>query len=269
MEKLITVLIPTYNNHELFSRLIKTYIKDSRVLILVSDDSDDHIEKISIKKFCINNNISYFEGTKKSPPENWNYLLSMVSTPFFVINHHDEYPDNLNYLDILDSNNHGLIVLPCSSKVGNVPMHKLFSWQQKYFSRVCMLWPNASFNMILAPTASLIVNSRYKNVLFDPNLKWFVDAEWYLKLFSFSSREKKKILFYFQSRIFSFQAQNSITRSLRDTLKKQIKKEKNYLRDKGLIPKRIFRIFQLLSLLLISLRSKFYIMFDKFYLKRI
>ena len=269
MDKLITVLIPTYNNHDLFSRLIKTYIKDSRVLILVSDDSDNYKEKFLIKKLCISNNIHYFEGKKKSPPENWNYLLSMVKTPFFVVNHHDEYPDNLNFLDILDSKSHGLIVLPCTSKVGNEPMHKLFSWQQKYFSRVCMLWPNASFNMILAPTASLVVNSRYKNVFFDPNLKWFVDAEWYLKLFSFSSKEKKKILFYFQSRIFSFQAKNSITRSLRYTLKKQIKNEKNYLIHKGLIPKKIFRIVQLLFLILISLRSKFNIILAKFYLKRI
>ncbi len=265
MAKLLTVLIPTYNNHKLFLRLLITYLKDSRVLILVSDDSDNFREKKLIKNTCKDNNIIYFEGKKKSPPENWNYLLSMVKTPFFVLNHHDEYPDNLNFLDILDSNNIGLIVLPCSSKVGNGPLHKLFSWQQKYFSQICMLWPNASFNMILAPTASVIVNSRYKNVFFDQKLRWFVDAEWYVKLFSLSTNDKRKILFYFHSRIISFQARNSITRSLKDNLKQQIKKEKDYLRIKGLIPIRIVRIFQLLSLILISLRSKSNIIFAKFY----
>tara|TARA_Y100001978_G_scaffold203213_1_gene227511 strand:- start:7054 stop:7860 length:807 start_codon:yes stop_codon:yes gene_type:complete len=264
MTKLLTVLIPTYNNHELFSRLLRTYLKDSRVLILVSDDSDNYKEKKLIESTCKDNNISYFEGTKKSPPENWNYLLSMVKTPFFVLNHHDEYPDNLNFLDVIDSNKIGLIILPCSSKVGNAPLHKLFSWQQKYFSQICMLWPNASLNMILAPTASVIVNSRYKNVFFDLNLKWFVDAEWYIKLFSLSSIDKRKILFYFHTRIFSFQAKNSITTSLKENLKKQIKKEKDYLRIKGLIPIRIIRLFQLLSLILISIRSKLNIIIAKF-----
>ena len=265
MAKLLTVLIPTYNNHELLSRLLKTYLKDSRVLILVSDDSDNYREKNLIECICKDNNISYFEGTKKSPPENWNYLLSMVNTPFFVLNHHDEYPDNLNFVDIIDSNNIGLIILPCSSKVGNGPLHKLFSWQQKYFSQICMLSPNASLNMILAPTASVIVNSRYKNVFFDQKLKWFVDAEWYIKLFSLSSYDKRKILFYSYSRIFSFQAKNSITKSLKENLKQQIKKEKDYLRIKGLIPTRIVSLFQLLSLILISLRSKLNIIFYKFF----
>jgi len=268
MDKLLTILIPTYNNYELFSRLIQIYLKDPRVLILVSDDSNNYKEKKLIQNSCKDNNISYLEGTKNSPPENWNYLLSLVKTPFFVLNHHDEYPDNLNFLDILDSNNLGLVVLPCSSKVGNGPFHKLYSWQQKYFSQICMIWPNASFNMILAPTACVIVNSRYKNVFFDSNLKWFVDAEWYTKLFSLSLHEKRKILFYFHSRIFSSQAKNSITRSLKEVLKKQIKIEKDYLRIKRLIPLRIFRIIQLLSLIIILFRSKLYIVFAKFLNKK-
>ena len=256
MEKLITVLIPTYNNFELFSKLIKIYLKDSRVLILVSDDSNNLREKNLIECYCQSNNIIYFQGPKTSPGENWNYLLSMVKTPFFVLNHHDDYPDNLEFLDKLNSIKNGIIVLPCSSKVGNKPVQKIFSWQQKYFSQICMFWPNACFNMILAPTASLIVNSRYKNVFFDSNLKWFIDAEWYSRLFFLASKDKNKILFYSYSRILSFQAQNSITKSLEKTLKKQIKTEKEYLRAKGLIPKRIFVIFQILFLIVISLKSK-------------
>ena len=43
-----------------------------------------------------------------------------------------------------------------------------------------MMWPNAAFNMLSAPTASIIVNSKYKNQFFDENLKWFIDAEWYI-----------------------------------------------------------------------------------------
>ena len=80
-------------------RIIDTYFNDERVKILVSDDSDNFIEKKSIELFCKQNNINYFEGPKKSAGENWNYLIKMVSTPFFVLNHHDEYPNNLKFLD--------------------------------------------------------------------------------------------------------------------------------------------------------------------------
>ena len=118
MNKILSVLIPTYNDYELFLRSVKTYLNNKRVIILVSDDSDDNNEKNLIKMFCIRNNINYFEGPRISPGENWNYLLRKINTPFFVLNHHDEYPSNLGYLDILNSKNIGLVVLPCSSKVG-------------------------------------------------------------------------------------------------------------------------------------------------------
>ena len=133
MNKLLTVLIPTYNNYELFLRVIDTYLNDERVKIIVSDDSDNFIEKKSIELFCKKNNINYFEGPNKRAGDNWNNLINIVSTPFFVLNHHDEYPNNLQFLDVLKNKNIGLLVLPCSSKIGRNSYHKIFSIQQKIF----------------------------------------------------------------------------------------------------------------------------------------
>ena len=256
MTKLLTVLLPTYNNYELFLRVVENYLIDGRVTMLVSDDSDNYIEKKSIEIFCKKNNITYFQGPRKSAGENWNFLIKKARTPFFVINHHDEYPDNLYFIDELDPKTIGLVIIPCSSKVGKNPIIKIFSWQQKFFSKICMLWPNGTFNMILAPTASLIVNSKFNNVFFDNKLKWFIDADWYYRLFFKSMKSENKIKFFSHSRINSFQAKNSITHSLQDKLKIQIKKEKDYLRSKGLIPKRNIRSFQLIILIVITFRSK-------------
>lgn len=245
MNKLLTVLIPTYNNYELFLRIIDIYLTDERVKILVSDDSDNYIEKNLIKLFCKKNDINYFEGPKKSAGENWNYLIKMISTPFFVLNHHDEYPNNLKFLDALKNKEIGLLILPCSSKIGRASYHSIFSLQQKIFSKICMFWPNASFNMILAPTACVIVNSEFKDILFDCKLKWFIDAEWYLRLFRTVLKTKIfKIYFYKFSRIYSSQAKNSITNKLRNKLKKQIIIEKIYLNKKGFLPNRFFQILQ-------------------------
>lgn len=256
MTKVLTVLIPTFNNYSLFKKVINAYLDDPRVIIFVSDDSDDFNEKKLIELACKNYNIRYFDGPKREASYNWNFLLQKINTPFFVLNHHDEYPSNLKFLDALDLNNLGLVILPCTSSICDKASRKIFSWQQKYFSRICLLWPNASFNMILAPTASLIVKSDFKNILFDCNLKWFVDADWYQKLFNESLRKKNKIVYFPNSRIISYQAKNSISSSLKKILRDQIKQEKNYLRKKKLVPKRIFVFLQIIFLSFIIFQSK-------------
>ena len=49
MQQKLTVLIPTYNSHRKFRQVLKSYEKDNRVKIIVSDDSDDLEEKKLIK----------------------------------------------------------------------------------------------------------------------------------------------------------------------------------------------------------------------------
>tara|TARA_A100001035_G_scaffold279872_1_gene282714 strand:+ start:1415 stop:2263 length:849 start_codon:yes stop_codon:yes gene_type:complete len=265
MYPILSVLIPTYNDYKLFLRSVKTYLNNKRIIILVSDDSDDHNEKDLIKMFCLRNNIKYFEGPRISPGENWNNLLKKINTPFFVLNHHDEYPTNLEYLDILNPKNIGLVVLPCSSKVGGGPTIKSFSWQQRWFSAISMLLKNPTFNMIIAPTASLIINSKYKNILFDIKLKWFIDAEWYSRLFLKSKNDKNKIIFFPISRIISYQSKNSITQSLKGKLKTQIIKEKEYLRSKGLLPNKLFILLQFVFLIIITFHTKFKLVIYKMF----
>ena len=102
------------NNSKSFLEIIKLYSKDKRVIIIVSDDSRDIKEKILIKKYCNLYGIKYFNGTRLTPADNWNSLLKKVKTPFFILNHHDEYPSNLYFLDNLNESNLGLLVLPCT-----------------------------------------------------------------------------------------------------------------------------------------------------------
>ncbi len=256
MKKILTVLIPTYNSFKCFANVVESYINDNRVQIIVSDDSDNVKEKNLIKSFCDKFNIYYMNGSKSSPVKNWNKLLKKINTPFFVLNHHDDYPNNLKFLDYLESENIGLKIIPCSSKVSGKKIHVIRSWQQFFFSKICLVFPNASFNMILSPTASLIVNSKFKNIYFDENLTWFVDADWYLKLFQSAKRLDLKIIFFSKSRIFSFQEKNSITSKLRTKLKEQIIKEKNYLSSKGLFPGFFIDKIQFFILAMILLISK-------------
>ena len=224
--------------------------------MIVSDDSSNALIKQAIKKKCIEKNIKYLDGPRSLPSENWNTLLKFIDTPFFVINHHDEYPNNLLFLDLLESKDIGLIILPTTSKLQRKSAHKIYSWQQKIFSKFCLLFPNATFNLFLSPTASLIVNSKARDILFDSNLKWFVDCDWYYRIVSKIKRNKLKIKFWSGSRIISVQAQNSISSSLAKTLKKQISLEKPILGKKGLLPNIGIIVFQYLVLAVILSGTK-------------
>ena len=257
MQQKLTVLIPTYNSHRKFMQVLKSYEKDNRVKIIVSDDSDDLEEKKLIKSTCQKFNIRYINGPRSSPVKNWNLLLKNVDTPFFVLNHHDDYPSNLKFIDQLKQEKIGLQIISCSSKVKGKNMHVIRSWQQYFFSKICLFFPNACFNIILAPTASIVVNSKFKNIYFDENLTWFVDADWYLKLFFSLRSYNLKVNFFNKSRIFSIQDKDSITSKLKENLKEQIIKEKNYLYSKGLYPGFFVNAIQYAFLALILFISKF------------
>ena len=110
--------------------------------------------------------------------------------------------------------------------------------------------------MLLAPTASVIVSKNIMDIFFDENLKWFVDAEWYLKLFKEAEIKGLTVKFYSYSRIFSFQTSNSITKSLKNKLKEQIKYEKKYLNSKGLYPGYLINSIQFLCLGAILFKTK-------------
>lgn len=268
MKHLISVLVPTYNDFEGFLNVLNFYSKDDRVKIIISDDSSNVKIRNAIKKKCIDENIEYLEGPRSLPIINWNNLMQFIDTPYFVINHHDEYPNNLLFLDLLESGKIGLLILPITSYSGGKPPHKIYSWQQKLFSRICLISPNASFNMLLSPTASLIVNSKAKDVFFDLNLKWFVDCDWYYRVFFRIKKLKLKIKFCNFSRIISTQSVNSISSSISGSLKKQIYLEKPILNKKQLIPNKFISFAQyfLLALILAYTKAKQILLSKSFFI---
>ena len=78
MKKLISILIPTYNQTNIFEKIIALYSNNPKVKIIVSDDSDDLKVKEKIKVTCYVKNILYFQGPQKSAVDNWNFLLKKV-----------------------------------------------------------------------------------------------------------------------------------------------------------------------------------------------
>ena len=187
------------------------------------------------------------------------FSFKKVDTPFFVLNHHDEIPNNLLYLDYLDhvdKNKTGLLLLACTSYVNNKPYMKLSSRLQKIHFSFFKYFPNATINLFLAPTASVIVNSKLKNNNFDRDLKWYVDCEWYFKLLSSINLYKLKIIFFKDSRIISKQSNQSITHKIKNNLVDIKKYEIIKLKKKKLVPSKLTALIQKVFSLLISFNSK-------------
>ena len=183
-------------------------------------------------------------------------LLENINTPYFLLNHHDDYPNNLKFIDELEKERVSLIIMPCSSKIPGKNFHHMMSWQQSILTKVCLLFPNSSLNMILAPTAALVVNSKFRKINFDENLSWFVDAEWYCQLFLSAKIFNIKPYFFNKSRIISIQTEDSITMKLKKNLKQQIIKEKDYLNSKGHYPGFLINFIQNLILGFILIYTK-------------
>ena len=259
MKKLISILIPTYNQTNVFEKIIALYSNNPKVKIIVSDDSDNLKIKEKIKAICQVKNISYFDGPSTNAINNWNFLLKKVDTPFFVLNHHDDLPNNLYFLDFIekiDKYQTGLILLPCTSCVSNKPHMRISTRNQKLHIRLFRKFPNAMFNIFLAPTASVIVNRKLKSNKFDEDLKWYVDCEWYNKLLFSTYSQQLEILFFKDSRIISNQTKNSITYKIRKKLEKIKKYEIKKLKKKKLIPNNFIGILQKIISLLLTFDSK-------------
>ena len=256
MEKIISVLIPTFNLNNKFKEIVSIYSTQPKVKIIVSDDSPDIKTQEEIKKICKEMKITYYKGPQSTPSKNWNFLLKKIDTPFFVLNHHDDCPNNLQFLEHLDKKNTGILLLPCTSYIFNKKYVRLSSRHQKIQVILLRNLPNALINLFLAPTASVIINKELVSNKFNENLKWYVDNEWYYRLLKECKTKKLKLSFFSKTRINSYQNSNSITLRIKNNLDYIKISEKNLLKENNLIPNKYIHLIQKIISLIFTLDSK-------------
>ena len=256
MKEIISVLIPTFNLNSKFKEIVSIYSTHPKVKIIVSDDSSDKKIQQKIKKICKEKEIIYFKGPQTTPIKNWNFLLEKIDTPFFVLNHHDDCPNNLKFLEYLNKKNTGILLLPCTSYIFNKKYVRLSSRHQKFQVKLLRYLPNIMINLFLAPTASVIINKKLVSSKFNEDLKWYVDNEWYYRLLKECKTKKLKLSFFSKTRINSHQNSNSITLKIKNNLENIKIYEKNLLKDSKLIPNKFIHLFQKIISLIFTIDSK-------------
>jgi glycosyltransferase involved in cell wall biosynthesis len=186
---LISICIPTYNQTYYLTKTLNSVIsqKNVRIELIITDDSTSDEVEILVCQFIhdypevailyVRNEISL------GSPQNWNYAISLAQGEYIKILHHDEYfISHLSLKKLFDQAKLNIdnVVFSASKSINK-------GIERDFVSNPILIFKinNEAERLLLgniigAPSAILFHHS--KKVLFDTNLVWLVDVDFYITL---------------------------------------------------------------------------------------
>lgn len=232
-KSILTVLIPAYNSIEGIIRVIDAIKLKKNVGVIVSDDSSDPAVANAIKAYITDFNRNDYLYIKHESTgnavDNWNFLLSQVKSKFFVIVHHDETFSNTLFIDEVEKCQDLLevMVLPIRIEHPNGVHRNVKSPAQSLLIKLFRT-SSPALNFIGGPTALLIIKST--NIRsFNRDLVFYVDVDWYIKVFADISLNEIKI--FPKTKILSSITNYSITKSIQQRMREVIISDITILKD--------------------------------------
>jgi len=220
----LSIIIPTYNNLQLLKNSLKSVVKQQNIsfeIIIVDDSTNSEIFDFLKTQ---STHIKYYKNSpKKGAVRNWNYGLSLAEGTYITVLHHDEFYKNiLNQLSIIINGNPTEDVL-ISKVVVIRPDKSIYSLgNDSWFKNLILnLSPSYLFFQNFIGPVSCVIFKKKHRLFFNENLKWFVDVEWYYRLF-----RKKKIKYLDEHKVMSYlNHEGKITNnlSIKDEIKKDLK----------------------------------------------
>lgn len=182
----VSVCIPAYKQPELLCKAIDSVLLQTfqDFEILITDDSPDDSVETALSDYLGKQNIFYYRNIdKKGSPGNWNESIRKARGEYIKILHHDDYftyPHSLEiFVKLLDQNLNAEIAFSASNVVfqNENYLNRASNFQLERLKKN----PNILLyeNKIGAPSA--IIYRNQSEVLFDSNLKWLVDIEFYIR----------------------------------------------------------------------------------------
>lgn len=224
----ISVIIPTYNNLELFKRALSSVVGQTRLPmeIIVTDDSKTN----EIEKYVneIDNSIIryYHNNSGLGAVNNWNLGLKRAQGDLVIVLHHDEELGSNDYIEKLLklAETNDLIISDIRVRT---PKGERLGHFNGWLKRVLLKVPQSQLCVnSIGPCACVAVK---KSIVenFDPSLIWIVDTEWYYRLM----RASRKTIFSPELVIVSNHGHSDQITSNIDIPKKN-REDKKYLREK-------------------------------------
>lgn len=188
MNPVFSICLPTYEDENAVQRALKALkcqTFSSWECIIGDDSASDAIEKIVSKDG--DSRIKYFRNfPAKGVPQNWNYLISMAHGHYINLLHQDDFYINQEFLSsvekALDSTGANLAV--CAYSIWeNEKIVARYNNGEKNKQRFLIDFPQRSLivNRIGHPSV-IFFHSELKRLLFDTSLCYFLDTDWYARL---------------------------------------------------------------------------------------
>jgi len=227
-EKLLDILVPAYGNASGIEKILSRIDDDERCRVIVSDDSSEIASINAIKEICLSYNATYKTGPRSGAAKNWNSLLSIASSTFSVLVHHDECFSNTKFIDELEKNSSSaeILVLPLVVKNSDNLSRFISSWQQRLLIKFFRPF-GPMVNILGGPTALFIFRTS-RSTTFNPALTYQIDCEWYTRILS--GVREESIIFYRGTSVLSTFLSGSITDTIKFNLKEVIELDKQVLK---------------------------------------
>lgn len=181
----ISITIPAYQNVTALQRLLDSIATQTFTdyEVVITDDTPDSSVKDFVTSYQKIKHIKYYKNlTPLGTPENWNEGIRKASGEWIKIMHHDDWfssNDSIKQFDNLTKNQSGIIFSGYHNVNSNGVKSKVIAGAGNVKQVVKNPWLLFVKNTIGPPSTTLVHRSNQN--WFDPNLKWFVDIEFYIR----------------------------------------------------------------------------------------
>jgi glycosyltransferase involved in cell wall biosynthesis len=236
----VSICVPAYEQTEYLSKLMDSILNQdfNNYEVIISDDSKtDAVKDLISSKYApvLGNKLRYYRNMPSlGSPANWNNAIAYSTGDIIHLIHHDDYYYNSKSLSDISSLFKEDVTLDfVIGKVYSYNDHlkelKEFVTDTKKYNILCS---NIIFSNNLGPP-SVLIFKRNAILEYDTNLQWFVDTEYYYRIF------KRGIKGKYSSRPFIVSVNNgahNLTRNLQDNLAVELSEYVYIYRKHGHFP---------------------------------
>lgn len=183
---MFSIVIPAYNNLPLLRRALESVRcqRDVTLEVIITDDSDQNADIQQYIATLHDSRISYHHNTPSlGAVPNWNSGLSKAQGDYVILMHHDEAMSTDDYLRQLQQQ----LQQGCDVVISNVEVSINEAIKRSHFTAAMKQYflrhPSLLFLANAVGPCSCVAFRRHLAQPFDERLHWFVDVEWYYRLF--------------------------------------------------------------------------------------
>ena len=225
MNPILSICIPAYQYSDGVQRILDKLGGRSDIEVIISEDKSN--TPLQIDSNDINNITHIINKRSLGAVNNWNKVLREAKGKYLWLLHHDDepifFPSLSKLLEELSEDN-----APDCIYVSKLLSNKSYLFRLNRLKPILLRYASSIFFLNYLGAPSNIIFPRKALINFDNSLQWYVDCDWYFRIFNKNECRIKSNLFGIKTHLYD----GSITSSLDKELNSISKKEIQYIIDK-------------------------------------